>query len=270
MHPEPYYPVNEIMPKLKTEKEAFSLIFGLQKFHQFIYGQKFTLLTDHQPLLAILGPKKGIPSIAAARMQRWALVLSAYKYDIAYQSTKDYANADCLSKLPLQQKLKEAVGNPPDASVFNVAQISMLPPITSETIQSATRADPILGAVLRYTQNGWPTNFPADLKPYWERHNALTVEQNVLMWGIRVIVPKNLQGRVLQEIHSSHPGVARMKLTARSYIWWPGLDAQIERLASSCSACQETRNTPPKVPLHPWQWPNKPWSKFTSILPAHF
>ena len=101
------------------------------------------MITDHQPLLVILGPKRGIPSIAAARMQRWALVLSAYKYDIVYRSTRDHANADCLSRLPMQQK--EALGNPPDATVFNVAQISMLPPVTSERIQTATRSDPVLG-----------------------------------------------------------------------------------------------------------------------------
>ena len=81
------------------------------------------------------------------------------------------------------------------------------------------------------------------------------------MWGIRVIVPKKLQNQVLQEIHSSHPGVARMKVIARSYIWWPGLDAQLKKLANACAACQETKNTPPKVPLHPWQWPSKPWSR---------
>ena len=149
----------------QIEKEALALVFGIQKFHQFIYGRKFTLLTDHQPLLAILGPKKGIPSIAAAHMQRWALLLSAYQYVIAYGSTRDHANADCLSRLPLQKK--ETTGNPPDATVFKVAQISMLPPVTSDTIQTATRTDPILGKVLRYTQKGWPLNFLSELKPYW-------------------------------------------------------------------------------------------------------
>ena len=150
----------------QIEKEALALVFGIQKFHQFIYGRKFILLTDHQPLLAILGPKKGISSIAAAHMQRWALLLSAYQYVIAYGSTtRDHTNADCLSRLPLQKK--ETTGNPPDATVFKVAQISMLPPVTSDTIQTATRTDPILGKVLRYTQNGWPLNFPSELKPYW-------------------------------------------------------------------------------------------------------
>ena len=73
----------------QVEKEALALVFGIQKFHQYIYGRRFTLLTDHQPLVTILGPKRGVPALAAACMQRWALLLSAYTYDIVYRSTKD-------------------------------------------------------------------------------------------------------------------------------------------------------------------------------------
>jgi len=55
---------------------------------------------------------------------------------------KGHANADCLSRLPLQQK--NAIGNPPDAAVFNIAQIAMLPPVTSDAIKAATCTDPVL------------------------------------------------------------------------------------------------------------------------------
>ena len=62
----------------QLEKESLSITFGIQKFHQYLYGRKFLLVTDHKPLLSLLGPKSGIPTLAAARMQRWALKLSAY------------------------------------------------------------------------------------------------------------------------------------------------------------------------------------------------
>ena len=54
----------------QLEKEALSLVYGVKKFHQYLYGRQFTLVTDHKPLTAILGSKKGVPSLAAARLQR--------------------------------------------------------------------------------------------------------------------------------------------------------------------------------------------------------
>ena len=68
----------------QIEREALSLIYGFCKFHQYLYARPFTIVTDHKPLLAILGPKKNIPTLAAVRMQRWALLLSAYNYTIEY------------------------------------------------------------------------------------------------------------------------------------------------------------------------------------------
>ena len=59
----------------QIKKEALSLIYGLPKFYQYLYARNFTIITDHKPILAILGPKKNIPTLAAARMQRWALLL---------------------------------------------------------------------------------------------------------------------------------------------------------------------------------------------------
>ena len=79
----------------QLEKEALSLVYGVKKFHSYLYGRTFELLTDHKPLTTILGPKTGIPSIAAARLQRWALLLACYQYQIKYKSTLSHANADC-------------------------------------------------------------------------------------------------------------------------------------------------------------------------------
>ena len=52
-----------------------------------------------------------------------------------------------------------------------------------------------------------------------------------------------------------------MKALARCFVWWPGLDADIEKRVRSCATCQENRSTPPKAPLHPWEWPHRPWAR---------
>ena len=71
----------------QIDKEALALIYGVQKFHVYLYGRKFTLVTDHKPLVSILGPTKGIPLTAAAGLQRWALFLAGYQYEIQVKPT---------------------------------------------------------------------------------------------------------------------------------------------------------------------------------------
>lgn len=80
----------------QIEKEALGIIFGVQKFRDYLYGRKYLLITDHQPLVKIWGPKPGVPALAAARLQRWALLLSAYQYDIRYKLSAEHANAEGL------------------------------------------------------------------------------------------------------------------------------------------------------------------------------
>ena len=83
----------------QIEKEGLALVFAVRKFHRYIYGRHFTLLTDHQSLLAIFGNKKGIPSYTANRLQRWALTLLAYDFKIEYCRTTSFGQADTLSRL---------------------------------------------------------------------------------------------------------------------------------------------------------------------------
>ena len=104
-------------------------MFGVKKFHSYLYGRMFTLVTDHKPLTTILGPKNKVPPLAAARLQRWALVLSAYSYDIEFRPTEAHGNADGLSRLPLSEMSSERASS--DAAVFNVSQLKSLP-VTSQ------------------------------------------------------------------------------------------------------------------------------------------
>ena len=53
-----------------------------------------TLVTDRKPLLTMLGPRSPMPTLAAARLQSWALLFSGYQ---EFHPTAHYGNADCLS-----------------------------------------------------------------------------------------------------------------------------------------------------------------------------
>ena len=242
----------------QVEKEALSLVFGLRKFHRYIYGRKFTLVTDHKPLTAILGPKNVVPPLAAARLQRWALLLASHTYDIEYRPTQNHSNADGLSRLPIPSRLEERKST--DVNIFNIAQMQALP-VTFFQLKEATQSDPILGKVLQYEMLSWPSAVSEQLKPFWNRRGELNLEEGCILWGTRVVVPESLRSEVLSMLHETHVGIVRMKQLARNLVWWPGLDKALELTVKTCGACQQHQNTPPIAPLHPWLWPNKPWSR---------
>lgn len=244
----------------QIEREALGIVFGVRKFYQYLYGRKFTLLTDHRPLTTIFSPTKAIPSMAAARMQRWALLLAAYDYDIQYRVGAHHCNADGLSRLPLQNASQVKQDT---VELLQVKHLDSLPVLCSDVCKE-TRSDSTMSQVMEMVATGrfsQVTDANNVLAPYVNRKDELTTQQGCLMWGWRVVIPPKLRSRVLAELHTGHPGVVRMKAVARSYVWWPGIDAQIEQLSKTCHSCQTTQKAPGPSPLHPWKWPESPWQR---------
>ena len=145
-------------------------------------------------------------------------------------------------------------------SIFNISQVQALP-VTVKQVQVATRRDPVLSKVVTYIMSGWPDQVSDEFKPYYSRREEIGIQSGCLMWGIRVILPKSLQQQVLQALHENHPDITRMKSVARSYVWWSGMDKDIEDLAKLCIKCQEQKSNPRVAPLHPWACPTAPWKR---------
>ena len=99
MHVYPNGTLNEHEKRYgRIDKEALAIMFGLKRFHVYLYGQHFTILTDHKPLERIFGPKTAIPPLAAMRLQRWVIILAAFNYSIKFVPSKQNAVADALSR----------------------------------------------------------------------------------------------------------------------------------------------------------------------------
>lgn len=237
------------------EKEALAVVFGIKRFHKYIFGREFTIYSDHLPLKGLLGHDKPIPASAAARMQRWMLLLAAYRYTWQYRKGQSVANADALSRIPLK--------NARDASdyvqFFSAAQNL---PLSADSIRKETQKDAALSKVLLYTRSGWPSKVTDEmLAPYFNRRHELSIEHDCVTWRNRVVVPCSLQGAVLRLLHEGHPGATRMKMLARSHVWWPGQTESIEQTVKECETCQLTQNAAPRLPITSWEWPTRRWQR---------
>ena len=247
----------------QIEKEALSIIYGVRKFHQYLAGRHFELITDHQPLLTIYSPVKGIPVATANKLQRWALCLMGYSYTIRYKPTHLHANADALSRLPTSSDDSFV-----DTDALHIHQIHQMiideSPVDAKEVQSALDKDEILRTVKHFTLTEWSKSFSKDkqpaLAPYYDARHSLSVVHGCLLRDAQVIIPTQLRSRVLGMLHQAHLGPVKMKQMARLHCWWPKMDSDITNMANSCQICAQSAIMP-KERFSPWPEPEHVWSR---------
>ena len=241
----------------QLEKEGLAIIFGVRKFHDYLFGRQFSIHSDHKPLQSIFSESRPVPPLASARIQRWALTLSMYDYTISYKPGDKHANADSLSRLPLPESPLEV---PPPPELVFMLETLQGSPVQAKQIRQWTDRDPILARVRNLILQGWRITEDEDMRPFIKRKEELSVQDGCVLWGNRVVVPRAGQDKVLEELHDSHPGMSRMKSLARSVVWWPGIDKDIEGKVKDCHQCQQYQKAPAQALLHPWEWPERPWA----------
>ena len=244
----------------QIDKENLAIIFAVKHFHFFLYGKdRFTIYTDHKPLISLFGEHAKLPTLVAARLQRWALTLSAYNYKIEYRTGANNGNADALSRKPLvQTNLNAQI----DGTINNVLNIETIPfTVTYDEMVRETRKDRILSVVYDCLLKGREFPQSAEFLPYQRVKDQLNIDKECVLKANRVIVPVKLKDKVMQMLHSEHMGISKTKNLARYYVWWPKIDEDIENLVKSCEPCQLNRNDPEKHSSHSWQYPSNPWER---------
>lgn len=254
----------------QLDKQGLAIIFGVKRFHQYLAGRHFTILSDHKPLQYLFQETRGIPTLASARIQRWALTLAAYDYSIEYKQGPDHANADVFSRLPLPDTPSRE--DPPGEITLSVNMLQSLP-VTAKDVRSWTARDLILAKVRTMLESGWKYSTDQVFDPFKRRQHELSLDDGCILWGSRIVVHVQGRRKVLDELHQGHPGVARMKALARSFVWWPGIDKELKATVHQCEQCKKNQHLPPTAPIQPWEFPKRPWSRlhidYTGPIEGH-
>ena len=127
--------------------------------------------------------------------------------------------------------------------------------VTAQQFANSTRTNPVLSKVLHYVKTGWPESVLTELQPFFNCWNELTVEEESELWGAKVIVPVDLQPKIMSLLHETHDGMEKIKALARLYVWWPNLDKDIKDCTKNCESCQRNHNEEQKTPLYPLEYP---------------
>lgn len=135
------------------------------------------------------------PAVAAARLQRWAVIMSMYDYEIRHISGSKMGHVDALSRLPLDG------GTGVDVDRINVLNFGGDAPIQLEDVQQKMNSDVIMRQVYDYVMNGWKTKVSSDLMPYFLKRKNLSTEDHCIYYVNRIRYCENENdGKVLRMV----------------------------------------------------------------------
>lgn len=236
--------------------EALALVCSIKKFHKFVYGQKFTVFTDHKPLVGIFG-KEGGNSIYVTRLQRYVLELSIYDFDIIYRPSAKMGNADFCSRFPLLEEV------PKECDVEYVKSLNLTNelPMDFSKIANETSNDAFMQKVITFLQNGWPEKLDKMFLNIHSNQHDLEVVEGCVMFQDRVMIPSNLRKPILRMLHVNHSGVVKMKQLARRIVYWPGVNNDIEEYVRNCDTCTKMSVVPKPSSTTEWIPTTRPFSR---------
>ena len=110
---------------------------------------------------------------------------------------------------------------------------------------------PTLVRLAKVIQNGWPETgkeLQSDIKPYFQHRYELHIVDGVIFFQNRIMVPIGLKCQFLAKLHESHLGIVKSRLLARTLVFWPKWNEDIEQVCAECESCRENQHIPPNIP----------------------
>jgi hypothetical protein len=194
------------------EKEAFAIIYGLQKFDYLLRGREFSVHTDHQSLQWIMDARAG-------KLSRWACLLAEYPMKVFYKKGSSLQHIDYFSRYaedvdPVQDHMVYTICAPPAGSLTS--------PVTIPTIDEVKAEQRKCG------------HLPSGLR--------FSTKNGVLYYLGGIWVPEQLRSKVIASCHLvtplHHPRVQKTESLIKKVFNWPNIHADIFMFVRSCLTCQ--------------------------------
>ena len=239
------------------EHEAQVAVWGMEKFHYFLYGRKFILQTDQKPLVSIF--RKHMIDVSP-RIQRITIRAWQYEFEPQHIPGRNNVISDALSRVtPLEFQDSNA---DKDILAVNFLQYSSIEERERDEVLQETNKDKEFQSLKHYISTGWPakrSQIPVFLHPYWNLRDELMIESGILMKNSKVLIPKTLKQKYVRQIHQGHQGIEACRSRAREFVFWVNINEDLKELIEKCDLCQSQQNSTSiiqkyisEVPPHPW------------------
>ena len=249
----------------QTEKETLALVWGCEHFNLYLFGHKFNLVSDCRPLEAVFNNPNSKPK---ARIERWRLRLQGYNFKVTFKEGKknvaDYISRHIGSCTDTKQS------NYAEEYVRYVSENAVPKSMTIEEICESTNRDKTLQNVIECLETDTWYKYKTDqsMDIFSRLREELTVRKlsngSVLLRDNRLIIPNELQLKVVQLAHQGHQGIVRTKSLLREKVWFPNIDKQVEDMCKSCIPCLASVPKNESEPLKMSELPDGPWVELSA------
>ena len=268
--------------------------------------EHFTVVTDHRPLVPIMNNYSLSQIENAKIQKIKADLTSSYQFTVEWKRGKDHSIADCLSRAPVDPPsedeefanigrmtiaaIRMTIPENDDERPNRVNSVktyangdrkirstsdddepettTKMPDLIMDEKREAAHADPDYCALVEAIKNDFENieKAPKFVRQFKSMRHELSIEDGLILYGPRLVVPTSKRREVLRRLHIAHQGMTRTKARARSALYWPGIGHEITQMIENCDACQERLPSHPKETLMTDPIPTRPFQEVSADL----
>ena len=271
------------------ELECLAVAWAVKKCNTFLAGiDHFMVIVDHHPLIAILNTHR-LDEIENPRLQRLRTRLLQYNFTAKWIKGSTNEAADALSRHPCQQPCPDDELAEADVALStsqercrqapSITQIRMdaLEETDHENLRiqelwEQAETDQEYQDLKKQIKQGFPNkkgSLPESLRKYWAVKDHLTIDDGLVVYGCRLLIPTSLRATMLSRLHEAHQGVVRSQSRAHLTMYWPGIDRDIENFVHGCKLCQDHLPSLPREPMVSKQPPTRPFQEVAADFASY-